>query len=175
MDDKTPDLHNSVKSYVSSLARLEDAVAEVEIRSWHALQQEVDKAVTFEQEAARLTAEEAALLKTYIKRDVKSLLAFVKESGKGLKEWLSIDMGALELGLRRSLLAIADHTLVERQQLDHQLHHDEGTYVAGETVMPGMLQCAECSKMVCLVEVAQLAPCHGCDCIYFRRITSRDT
>ncbi len=166
---------HGVTPYKSSLARLEDAIADLESRTWQTLQEEIEKAVAFEEDAARLTAEEGALLKSYMRRDVGDLVSFMKDTGKGLREWLRFDLDVLEDGLKRSLLAIADHTLTDWQQLEHQLRHEEGSYVAGEVALPGMLQCVQCGKMVCLVDVAEVQACHRCDCAFFRRVTSRRT
>lgn len=175
MQDKPKADQTKASAYVAALQRLEGVLADAEAKSWQTLQGEVEKAVHFEQEAERLTAEEASLLKAYVKRDLASLLHFIRETGQGVKEWLRFDLDVLETGLKRSLLAIADKTQVGQQQLEHQLHHQEGAYVAGEVALPGMLRCTECGKMVCLVDVARVDPCHRCEGLYFRRITGRDT
>lgn len=173
MDKKQSMPDSAAHSYRDSLERVEHALAEVEVRSWQALQEEVDRAVAFEQDAERLTAEQASLLSTYIQRDIRGFMEFLRDTGRGLREWLRFDLELLEEGVRRSMLQIADRTRLEQLQLEHQLQHEEGTYVAGEVTFPGLLQCTDCGKMMCLVEAATIEPCHRCDNVYFRRITGR--
>lgn len=163
----------TVDSYGKVITRLEKSIAKAENQSWETLKDEVDKAVEFEQGVANLTKEEASLLSAYVKRDVSQLLHFVSETGKGLREWLRFDLDLLESKLRKTLLSIADKTTVDLDQLERRLHHDVGTYVAGEVACPGVLRCNDCGKMVCLVETTHIDSCHKCEGIYFQRVTSR--
>ncbi len=173
MSEKTKLSDNAVEAHGKVLDRLEKSLAEAEATTWEKLKEEIEKAVEFEQGVARLTREEWDLIKAYLKRDLKALSGFMAETGSGLREWLRMDMDLLEQKLRRTLLSIADKTKVEQDNLDHRLNHDPGTYIAGEIAIPGMLQCTQCDKMVCLVETTHLEPCHRCDGIYFHRVTAR--
>ncbi|WP_020409695.1 zinc ribbon-containing protein [Hahella ganghwensis] len=173
MSEKTKLSKNAVEAHGKVLDRLEKSLADAEVSTWEGLKDEIENAVEFEQGVARLTREEWDLIKAYIKRDLEGLSRFVAETGSGLKEWLRMDMDLLEQKLRRTLLSIADKTRVEQANLDHRLNHDPGTYMAGEIAIPGMLQCIQCDKMVCLVETTHIEPCHRCDGIYFHRVTSR--
>ncbi len=162
-----------VPSYSSAFQRLEQALVAAEDRSWQQIQEEIDQAVKFEQDAARLTKEEASLLAEWLRRDISELLGYMQESGHGLRDWLRFDLDLLEARLRESLLSIADPTRVEQVRLDKQLAHGEGVYVQGEVALPGVLRCTQCDKMICLVETAYLDACHHCGGDFFQRVTRR--
>ena len=167
LSDKALDAHGKV------LDRVEKSLAEAEVSTWETVKEEIEKAVEFEQGVARLTREEWSLIKAYLKRDLEGLTRFMAETGSGLKEWLKMDIDMLEHKVRQTLLSIADKTTVEQESLEHRLNHDPGVYMAGEIAIPGMLQCTQCEKMVCLVETTHIEPCHRCEGIYFQRVTSR--
>ncbi|ABC32025.1 predicted metalloendopeptidase [Hahella chejuensis KCTC 2396] len=170
-EDKAPE--HVVQAYNNILQRVEKSLADVEVKTWETIKQEIDQAVEFEQGLAKLTKEEWNLLEAYVKRDMKELYHFVAETGKGLREWLKLDLDLIEQRIGDALLSIADKTLVDLEKLDYQLHHDPGTYVAGEVACPGVLRCDQCGKMVCLVETSHIDACHRCQGIYFQRLTSR--
>ncbi len=167
LSDKALDAHGKV------LDRVEKSLANAEVSTWETVKEEIEKAVEFEQGVMRLTREEWSLIKAYLKRDLEGLTKYMAETGSGLKEWLKMDLDLVEHKLRQTLLSIADKTTVEHESLDHRLNHDPGVYVAGEIAIPGMLQCTQCEKMICLVETTHIEPCHRCGSIYFQRVTSR--
>ncbi|PID43183.1 MAG: metalloendopeptidase [Gammaproteobacteria bacterium] len=175
MSDKMPAKlpQKAVDAYDRIVHRVEEAVANIEDRTWEAVKEEIDRAVEFEQGVAELTREEMDLLGAYVKRDLEGMLKFVSETGHDLSEWFKVDVALVEKKIFNSLLSIADKTRVEQVELEHKTHRDFGVYVNGEVASPGMLQCSECSYMVCLTRTAMIEPCHECGNHYFRRITAR--
>jgi hypothetical protein len=170
-------LHSAkaTKIYNRILERARLALATRDQKTWGAVREEVDRAVEreAEAEAEELTREELDLLKAYVHRDLKDLSHYMEDTGESVTEWLKIDLALIETEIKDLLLSIADKTTVEQVELDQRLHHEPGTYMAGEIACAGMLYCLDCGHMVCLTETSHIEPCHRCFNHYFKRVTSR--
>lgn len=159
------------RHYDSALARIEQRLADIEINTLETLQQEVRDAVEFEHELERLTKDEAALLSTWLLRDLQHLGEYVSTGSRGLGEWLNIDLSALELSLVRALQSIADKTRIDQLELQQKLESDVATYLEGEVATAGTLACTHCGKIICLTETKALERCHRCDSHIFHRVS----
>jgi len=159
------------RHYDSALSRIEDRLADVEIKTYEALQQEVKDAVEFEYEVERLTKDEVALLTTWLTRDLQHLGLFVSTTGRGLGEWLNIDLAALELSLARALQSVADKTRLDQLELEQKLESDMGTYLEGELATAGTFACTNCDKMVVVTHTKPIERCHRCDNHIFHRVS----
>ena len=159
--------------YNRILERAERALADVEVKTWERVREEIDKAAEFEVGVAELTRDELELLKVYVQRDIGDLRRYLQETGDGVGDWLKLDLSLVEAKIRELLLSVADKTLVEQVELDQRLSHDAGDYMAGEIACAGMLCCLNCGHMMCLVETTRIEPCHTCGNPYFKRITAR--
>jgi len=161
------------KAYDRMLARVESRLADAERQTWDTLQQEIEEAVEFEQGVKELTREELHLLAAYLRRDLSHLVRFVNETGKGVREWLSQDLEALEHRLVDLLFSIADRTQLDTLELKQKIEHGPGQYMTGELATAGVLRCLNCGRMICLTETSRLEACHACDSHYFERVTAR--
>jgi len=104
MSDKAPESRSNdneklARHYDSALARIEERLADAEQATLDTLQKEIRDAVEFEQDLERLTKDEVSLLTTWLNRDLQDLGHFVSTTGRGLGEWLNIDLSTLELSL----------------------------------------------------------------------------
>ena len=160
-----------VRHYDSALSRIEGRLADAEIKTYEALQQEVKDAVEFEYEVERLTKDEVALLTTWLTRDLQHLGHFVSTTGRGLGEWLNIDLSALELSLARALQSVADKTRLDQLELEQKLESDMGTYLEGELATAGTFACTNCDKMVVVTQTKPIERCHRCDNHIFHRVS----
>ncbi|TVP54289.1 MAG: metalloendopeptidase [Halomonadaceae bacterium] len=174
--NKTPkDLSpGAAKTYDRMLARVEKRLADAELKTWERLQEEIDEAVEFEEGVKELTREELHLLAAYLRRDLSHLVRFVTETGKGVREWLSHDLGAFEQRLVDLLFSIADRTQLDTLELQQRLDHDADSYISGEIATAGILRCLNCGETVQLSETTLLEPCHACHSKYFERATAED-
>ncbi|RMF19435.1 MAG: metalloendopeptidase [Gammaproteobacteria bacterium] len=161
-----------LKAYRSVLARLETRLADIEVRTWETVQAEIEEAVELEQAASDLTREEWDVIKGYLKRDLKAVFDYLKDAGKGFKEWLATDAAYLKEEILEWVEKAADPAKVEWERLNLQLHHDDSTYVTGELTLPGILKCTECGKLVVLPVADRIQPCHRCHCEVFQRVMS---
>lgn len=168
-----PGLQNEklARHYDSALEHLESRLADAEISTLAALQKEVRDAVEFEYELERLTKDEVALLTTWLTRDMQHLGHFVSTTGRGLGEWLNIDLSAMELSLLRALQSVADKTRIDQLELEQKLDSDMGTYLEGELATAGTFSCTACDKMVVLTHTRSIERCHRCDNHIFHRVS----
>lgn len=163
----------ALEAYDRMLERVQQRLREARETSLQTLEEEIQKAVEFEYELEEMTREEADLLGAYLERDLRHLLHFVDETGKGLKEWLQLDLSLLERQLADSLLSVADRTLVDTLELQQKLDNDDaGHYISGEVATAGMFRCLNCSHMLCLTRTSHLQPCEACGSHYYERVTS---
>ena len=172
-NDQNPPSKPDAEAYNRVLTRVEKGLDTLEERTWSAVQKVIKEAVEFELDLSEFTKEEVSLLNAYVARDLKSLYHYMQETGQGVKEWLKMDVELIEDRILDRLFAIADKTRVEQVVLEQKLAHHPGDYIAGEVATAGMLQCVNCGAMVCLVDTAEIEPCHDCDALYFHRVTSR--
>ena len=93
--------------------RLEVRLADMEVQTWETIQAEIEEAVELEQQASELTREEWGVIKEYLKRDLKALYNYLKESGQGFREWLATDMSLLKQELLEWVEKAADPAKVE--------------------------------------------------------------
>lgn len=168
---ENPDHDKLVQRYDSALARVESRLADAEINTLEALRHEVRDAVEFEQGVERLTKDEIALLTTWLTRDLQHLGHFVSSTGRGLGEWLNIDLAALELSLARALQSVADKTRLDQLELEQKLESDMGTYLEGELATAGTFACTNCDKMVVVTHTKPIERCHRCDNHIFHRVS----
>ncbi len=157
--------------YDSALARIESRLANIEVKTVEALQQEIKDAVEFEYEVERLTKDEVALLSTWLNRDLQHLGHFVSTTGRGLGEWLNIDLSALELSLVKALQSVADKTRIDQLELGQKLESDMATYLEGELATAGTFSCTSCDKMVVVTHTKTIERCHRCDNHIFHRVS----
>lgn len=157
--------------YDNALARIEKRLAEAEHNTLETLEKEIRDAVEFEQDLERLTKDEVALLTTWLNRDLQDLGHFVSSTGRGLGEWLNIDLSALELSLARALQSVADKTYIDQLELNQKLASDASTYIEGELATAGTFCCTECDKMVVVTHTRPLERCHRCDNHIFHRVS----
>ncbi|ARU55936.1 MAG: zinc ribbon-containing protein [Pseudomonadales bacterium] len=163
----------ATKAYNRVVERLESSLADLELRTWETLKEELDQAIEFEQDVAELSKEELSLLGAYIRRDLQNLKHFMAETGEGVSEWVKTDAAVIERSVMELLFSIADKTTVDQVQLKHKLEHDHSTYMVGEIASAGMLRCGDCGYMMCLTQTSVIEPCHECGNQYFKRVTSR--
>ncbi len=133
----------------------------------------VNETVELEQTALDMSADEAALLKAYLMRDLKQFSIGVQKVGGALAEWLELDLAVLEKGIVDRLMRVADRTRIEQELLREQLSHDEAHYAAGEIALPGMFVCTQCGSKQTLSESQKLQPCRDCSAVLFERATSK--
>ena len=113
-NENRPDSNEKLaRHYDSALNRIEKRLAEAEHNTLETLEKEIRDAVEFEQDLERLTKDEVALLTTWLNRDLQDLGRFVSSTGRGLGEWLNIDLSALEISLARALQSVADKTRIK--------------------------------------------------------------
>lgn len=160
-----------VAAYDRVVKRLESSLADVEIKSWAFLQQQIEEAVNVEQAAEQMTRDELDLLGAYVKRDMQALGHYSHRAGEGMAAFLKFDLNYLEHQVKESLLALADHTRVDQELLREQLDHDAEQYIAGELATVGTLECLECGMPHRLLSTVIIEPCQKCGANYFRRVS----
>ncbi len=114
-----------------------------------------------------LTADEAVLLETYIKRDLADASQYLEQSGKEIKDWLGFDLHLIEQALRERLLAAIDATSAELITLKWQVA--QMGYHTGEVITAGSLQCDGCGKIMHFRQPGHIPPCAGCKGTAFHR------
>lgn len=133
----------------------------------------VNEAVELEQTALDMSADEAALLKAYLMRDLKQFSIGVQKVGGALADWLELDLAVLEKGIVDRLMRVADKTRIEQELLREQLSHGEAHYAAGEIALPGQFVCTQCRAKQMLSESQKLQPCRDCSAVLFERAISK--
>ncbi|WP_028305030.1 zinc ribbon-containing protein [Oceanospirillum maris] len=176
MSDKAPgnrsnDNEKLARHYDSALVRIEERLADVEQATLDTLQKEIRDAVEFEQDLERLTKDEVSLLTTWLNRDLQDLGHFVNTTGRGLGEWLNIDLSALELSLLEALQSVADKTRVDQLELEQKLESDPSIYIEGELATAGSFSCTECEKIVVVTHTRPVERCHRCGNHLFHRVS----
>ncbi|OOV86724.1 zinc ribbon-containing protein [Oceanospirillum linum] len=159
------------RHYDNALARIEKRLAEAEHNTLETLEKEIRDAVEFEQDLERLTKDEVSLLTVWLNRDLQDLGHFVSSTGRGLGEWLNIDLSTLELSLARALQSVADKTRIDQLELAQKLESDPGTYIEGELATAGTFSCTECDKIVVVTHTRPIERCHRCDNHIFHRVS----
>ena len=164
---------NAEKAYDRMLSRVESRLAEAEARTWERLQEEIEDAVTLEQELAELTREEINLLRAYLRRDLSHLLGFITRTGEGVREWLTRDLEWFENRVLELLFSIADPTRLDTMELQQKLaDRDAEHYFAGEIAMAGVLRCLNCAALITLPATSRIEACAHCGGHYFERVTT---
>lgn len=164
----------AAKTYDRMLERVEQRLADAELKTWQRLQEEIDEAVEFEEGVRELTRDELHLLAAYLRRDLSHLVRYVTETGHGVREWLSKDLETFEHRLVDLLFSIADRTQLDTLELQQRLDHAANQYISGEVATAGVLRCLNCGATVPLTETRLLEPCHACESRYFERVTAGD-
>ena len=164
----------ALEAYDRMLERVQARLSNMEETTRDTLQEEVERAVEFEQELEEMTRDEADLLGTYLQRDLEHLLHFVEETGEGVGEWLQLDISMLEHQLANVLFSVADKTRIDTLELNQKLEsHGPSQYISGEVATAGMFKCLNCGHMRCLTATNHLEPCDACGSHYYERVTSR--
>jgi hypothetical protein len=133
----------------------------------------VNETVELEQTAFEMSADEMALLKAYLLRDLKQFSIGIQRVGGALADWLELDFAVLEKGVVERLMRVADRTRIEQELLREQLSHDEVHYAAGEMALPGQFVCTQCGSKQTLSESQQLQSCRHCSAVLFERAISK--
>jgi hypothetical protein len=164
----------ALEAYDRMLERVQARLNDLEETTRDTLEEEIERAVDFEQELEEMTRDEARLLGEYLQRDLEHLLHFVEETGEGLREWLQLDVSLLEHQLANMLFSVADKTRLDTLELTQKLENQEPSqYISGEVATAGMFKCLSCGHMRCLTATSHLEPCDACDSHYYERVTSR--
>ena len=163
MTDQTQRL---VELYDELIERLYETKLELEKSSQALdLEEEIERLIEIEQGIERLTLDEASLLSTWLKRDLKDLRSYLVETGKGVHEWLAQESHLLGEQFIHWLKQVADPTLLDARTLEEDLASRENPplYHAGELAMAGRFICSSCEKPVQVVATSRLDACHRCD------------
>ncbi len=137
------------------------------------LDQEIERLLEAEEALENLTKEEARLLSTWLKRDLKGLRAYLADTQAGVGAWLSQQTALLSEQFLHWLRQVADPALVDARTLQEDLdsREDPTLYHAGELAMAGVFVCTECEKPVEVAYTQRLHPCHRCENRVFIRQT----
>ncbi len=151
------------------LGRVHKALEQAEQHTADSIQHEIEQAIALEAAVEDMTKEEIDLIGAYLKRDLKHLSHFVSSTGKGLAEWLSFDLHLIEGKLLKSLLSIADKTVLEQEEFKQSLAENKEVYMAGEQVLPGSFCCQLCGEPIQITAPSILEKCIACGRVDFQR------
>lgn len=115
----------------------------------------------------RLTQDEVALLKEYIKRDLIDAATYVDTSGKELKDWLGFDLTLIESRFWETFSKAADKTTLELLQIKRDAKATE--YSTGEFAGIGTLVCDQCDTTLQFHKPGHIPPCPKCHHTHFHR------
>jgi len=115
----------------------------------------------------RLTQDEVALLKEYIKRDLTDAATYLDTTGKELKDWLGFDLGLIESKFWENFSRAADKTTLELFQIEHDAKTTE--YSTGGLTGIGTLVCDQCATTLHFHKPGHIPPCPKCHHTHFHR------
>lgn len=119
-------------------------------------------------ELGDLTAEEAAHVSDFIKRDINDAAEYLMETSAEFSDWLLLDIEVVERKIVDLFLSVADTTRVELDQLQ-QRNREAAGYMAGEVTGPGTLECKACGKHHGYTTTSMIPACDECGGKEFRR------
>ena len=117
-----------------------------------------------------LGKDKAALLKSYVKRDLLDAGNYLNTSGNTLRDWLGFDMALIESKLWLNFSEAADQTTLELIKLREQATLQ--TYHTGESIGIGTLQCDECDALLHFHRPSKIPPCAKCHHTSFHRASA---
>ena len=171
-EDLNSTASNWEKTYYSLLERLRTSLNSAEKKTLEALHYDLEQAIELEAAAEEMTREEVSLLAAYLQRDLQDLSAYIRETRKGVGEWLKFDAELLEQRLMDLLLEVADRTTLEQQEIARELAQRDIEYDAGTHVLSGTFVCNACAAVYVHVKPAMLVECIECGGRSFQRRSS---
>lgn len=125
------------------------------------LQRAIEEAAETAVELGELTREEAKLVGTYVKRDLKDAGHYLATTGDDLAKWLRFDLELIEERLWDLFSSAADKTRLELLAFQETLERAV-QYRTGEITGPGTLRCEACGKLLHFHATAHIPPCPKC-------------
>ncbi|HIF9331100.1 zinc ribbon-containing protein [Photobacterium damselae] len=116
--------------------------------------------------ASDMTKDELALIKAYLKSDMKEFADNVEKSSEPFAE--SPFYKLVSESIWQGLADITDKTQVEWHEVTADLEH-HGVYKAGELIGLGELVCQKCGHKQAITHVTRIEPCIKCGGIEFTR------
>lgn len=158
-----------VRAYNSMMHTIRDVLETADEESSDVpLQQALLKARDNVVELGELTAEEAAEVGEYIKRDINDAAEYLMESSAEFSDWLMLDIEVVERKVIDLFLSVADRTRVELEQLK-ELNRTNANYYTGEITGPGTLECTQCKTHSAYATTGIIYKCPNCGHNEFKR------
>ncbi|MEE8428156.1 MAG: zinc ribbon-containing protein [Gammaproteobacteria bacterium] len=158
-----------VQAYNRMMERVQKAIDKTEKSFIPPLQRNIEMARNRAVELGELTREEAAKIGSYLQRDLEDAGHYLAKSGREFRDWLRIDLEAIEDRALDMLTQVADKTKLEWLELEKDLR--EGPpYQSGEITGPGTLICEGCGEPLHFHTTEPIPPCRHCHGTVFRRV-----
>ncbi len=157
------------QGYETMMSRVHDALEHFDKKAEPVLQDLVDQAKRKAVELEELTEDEAEKVSAFLLRDLQHAANFLRDTRKGLADWLYFDWQLLEDKLWDMFNKVADRTRIELLEFDIDLRHGL-EYHGGEVTGPGTLKCESCGETVQYHKVEVIQPCEQCHHKIFQRL-----
>jgi Zn finger protein HypA/HybF involved in hydrogenase expression len=135
-------------------------------KSREAMEKAMDAARQQLAAASEISAEQGALFKEYMKRDLEQTEQDMRALGKETKEYLH--PARLGAGALSSLARMLEATSSALQTLSRKAE-ESLQYSTGDITTAGTLTCVKCGQTVQLKRTTRIPPCPSCSGTHFRK------
>ncbi len=157
-----------IQAYNRMMERVQKAIEKTEESVIPTLQRNIEMARNRAVELGELTREEAEKVGSYLQRDLEDAGHYLAKSGRDFRDWLRLDLAAIEDRALEMLTQVADKTKLEWLALERDLREGP-SYHSGEITGPGTLICEGCGKPTHFNTTGHIPPCPHCHGKVFRR------
>jgi len=156
------------RAYEQMLERARGFLERTRRETLPTLRQSIDEARERAVELGELTREEADHVGEYLHRDLEEAAAYLSYTGKGLADWLHLDIAGIEARFYDSMSVMVDHTRLELDRLAAEARAADERRT-GQLTGPGALECSACGRHLHFHESGHIPPCPDCRGTVFRR------
>lgn len=165
-EDSTADTPAYEALYDRFTARASELYTAGQEKSREAMEKAMDAARQQLAAASEMSAEQGALFKEYMKRDLEQTEQDMRTAGKEAKDYLH--PARLGAGALSSLARMLDATSSALQSLSRKAE-EALQFHTGDVTTAGTLTCVKCSQTVQLKRTTRIPPCPSCSGTLFRK------
>jgi Zn finger protein HypA/HybF involved in hydrogenase expression len=165
-EESAADTQASEAMYDRFTARAGELYAASQEKTREAMEKAMDAARQQLAAASEMSAEQGALFKEYMKRDLEQTEQDMRSLGKEAKEYLH--PARLGAGALSSVARMLEATSSALQSLSRKAE-EALQYNTGDITTAGTLTCVKCSQTVQLKRTTRIPPCPSCSGTHFRK------
>lgn len=160
MNKKNPKEKSNIEQFKDMITRIYHEVA----KNMHSIDEKtIENALKSAKETAirleEMSIEEAEVIAKGVKKELYTLLAIMKDTGKSIAEALKIELNLPDDSLIKLVGLLADQTSLENFEIKT---HKDNIYKTGEIVVSGEFKCIKCKHITKLTQTQEIPKCSKC-------------